>query len=143
MGPDTAHDEYALLGPQADFCSRLSMSVTSTGVHSVWGMSGVGKSFLVKHYYIGQEAKMKNTTSLGVRHGSLLMYGWVNVCRPFDLTDLSWSLLLDLNPGFLQDCQLSTMKDPIEECRQYLYVNDCFIVIDGLQTRASFTLQIF
>ncbi|CAD6256379.1 unnamed protein product [Miscanthus lutarioriparius] len=140
MGPDTAHDEYALLGPQADFCSRLSMSVTSTGVHSVWEMSGVGKSFLVKHYYIGQEAKMKNTTSLGVRRGSLLTYGWVNVSRPFDLTDLSWRLLLDLNPGFLQDCQLSTMKDPIEECRQYLYVNDCFIVIDGLQTRKEWDL---
>ena len=42
-----------------------------------------------------------------------IKYGWVNVSRPFDLMDLSWSLLLDLNGGSLQD-GMSVMQDPIQ-----------------------------
>ena len=42
-----------------------------------------------------------------------IKYSWVNVSRPFDLMDLSWSLLLDLNGGSLQD-GMSVMQDPIQ-----------------------------
>lgn len=41
---------------------------------------------------------------------------------------------MDLNPGFLRDCRMQTMRDSIQECRQYLLDHNCFIVIDGLQS---------
>ena len=62
-----------------------------------------------------------------------IKYGWVNVSRPFDLMDLSWSLLLDLNGGSLQD-GMSVMQDPIQGCHEYLHNHRCIVVIDGLRS---------
>jgi GTP-binding protein EngB required for normal cell division len=136
VGPDTSC-EYPLVGREMDVY-RLSELVDSTGVYSVWGMSAVGKSSLVKNFYCERQAELKNNP--GLTRGSLLTYGWVNVSRPFDLMDLSWSLLLDLDPRFLQTCRMSTMRDPIQECRQYLRMRNCFVVIDGLQSTKEWDL---
>ena len=62
------------------------------GVFSVWGISGVGKSFLVEHLYYDI------MTRCGAED---FKYGWLDVSRPFDLMDLSWSLLSDLDPTYV------------------------------------------
>ncbi|KAL6885541.1 hypothetical protein ACP4OV_010320 [Aristida adscensionis] len=91
-------------------------------VVSVWGMSGVGKSYLIQHFYRKQ------------RHswGREYKFGWVDVSRPFHVRDFCRSLHSQLNPA----PQMSTIKDPIQECREYLQRTEnhsYFIVIDGLQ----------
>ena len=68
-----------------------------------------------------------------------IKYGWVNVSRPFDLMDLSWSLLLDLNGGSLQD-GMSMMQDPIQGCHEYLRNHRCIVVIDGLRSTEEWDL---
>ena len=68
-----------------------------------------------------------------------IKYGWVNVSRPFDLMDLSWSLLLDLNGGSLQD-GMSVMQDPIQGCHKYLRNHRCIVVIDGLRSTEEWDL---
>ena len=68
-----------------------------------------------------------------------IKYGWVNVSRPFDLMDLSWSLLLDLNGGSLQD-GMSVMQDPIQGCHEYLRNHRCIVVIDGLRSTEKWDL---
>ncbi|CAL4983136.1 unnamed protein product [Urochloa decumbens] len=111
-----------LLGRQNELF-WLSKFVFPNRVVSVWGMSGVGKSFLVKHIYYRE---MISYHKKG---------GWVDVSHPFDLRELSWSLLLDLKPGYLQDRMMPTTKDPVQACREYLQEHeDHLIVIDGLQS---------
>ena len=68
-----------------------------------------------------------------------IKYGWVNVSRPFDLMDLSSSLLLDLNGGSLQD-GMSVMQDPIQGCHEYLRNHRCIVVIDGLRSTEEWDL---
>uniref|UniRef100_K3ZP12 NB-ARC domain-containing protein n=1 Tax=Setaria italica TaxID=4555 RepID=K3ZP12_SETIT len=118
-------DKHPLVGQEADLlCFSMRRSRRTGPVSSVWGMSGVGKSFLVKH--LCYEMRIEDP---------YIKFGWVNVSHPFDLMDLSWRLLLDLNPGYLHDRQMSTMKDLIQECREYLHEQfGCTIVIDGLQS---------
>ncbi|OEL12710.1 hypothetical protein BAE44_0026271 [Dichanthelium oligosanthes] len=69
-------------------------------------------------------------------------FGWVNVSRPFDLRDFSRSLHSELNPAS-KDQIMSTMNDPIEECREYLGRQEnssYFIVIDGLRCTEEWEL---
>lgn len=107
---------------------------------SVWGMSGVGKSFLVRHVYYKQQQQHVKEEEIPEQRE----FGWVDVSRPFDLMDLSRSLLLDLNPRSLQKCRMAAVKDPIEECREYLHPHgdasstckrSFVIVVNGLESK--------
>ncbi|OQU83821.1 hypothetical protein SORBI_3005G183000 [Sorghum bicolor] len=116
-------NQHELIGHEEDlyslFCTRFNGRVVS-----IWGMSGVGKTFLIKNLYY------KLLTGW-TDH----MFGWVDVSHPLDLTNLSRSLLLDLNLGYLQRGIMPTFKDPIQACREYLLKHPrSFIVIDGLQS---------
>ncbi|PAN43123.2 hypothetical protein PAHAL_8G229500 [Panicum hallii] len=98
------------------------------GVVSVWGMSGVGKSYLIQHfYYINQKQR------------SSYMFGWVNVSHPFDVRDFFRRLLWDLNSSSPQDHMI---KEPIQACRDYLQTQKkpYFIVVDGLQSTEEWNL---
>ncbi|KQJ91713.1 putative disease resistance RPP13-like protein 2 isoform X2 [Brachypodium distachyon] len=104
-------------------------------VISVWGIAGVGKSALVKMVYYGEIDKYDRFNK----------YGWVNVCRPFNLRDFSRSLLSDLNRESLQangtsDFGTMGIKDPIEECSNLMKKNKCLVVIDGLQSMEEWDL---
>ena len=97
----------------------------------VWGIAGVGKSALVRSIYHGQmESKFCHRWS---------KYGWVNVPSPFNLREFSWSLLLDLsskstNGNASEDFGMSSIEDPIKECRDILHAHRCLVVIDDLQS---------
>ncbi|RLN33435.1 hypothetical protein C2845_PM03G29930 [Panicum miliaceum] len=67
-------------------------------------------------------------------------YGWVDVSRPFDLMDLSRSLLSDLDPTYVRKDRTSTMKHPIQKCSEYLGMHQCLVVIDGLQSTKEWDL---
>ncbi|CAL4986711.1 unnamed protein product [Urochloa decumbens] len=119
-------DNHHIVGREMDL-SKLSCTRFHGRVVSVWGMSGVGKSFLVKHFYYDHQ-------------WSSHVFGWVDVSHPFNLMDLSWNLLLDLNPRYLQHGVMPTVKDPIQACREYLHKHTYFIVIDGLQSIEEWSL---
>ncbi|TVU24997.1 hypothetical protein EJB05_27471, partial [Eragrostis curvula] len=93
-------------------------------VFSVWGIAGAGKSYLVRHMHFFNKVSNNYT-----------MVGWVNVSHPFNLSDLSWNLLLDLHSGFNQHDIMLRIKNPIQECREVLRKNKCFVVLDGLQSK--------
>lgn len=102
-------------------------------VVSVWGISGVGKSFLIQHF------RRKAQQDYPDRY---YKYVWLNVSHPFDLRVLSRSLLSELNPA-LQDH--SVIKDPVQRCREYLQLQEqkkfrYFIVIDDLQSTEDWDL---
>lgn len=80
---------FKFVGRQEDIWSLAGISRM---VQSVYGVDGVGKSYIVKHVYYKQVINPKNFNK----------FGWVDVLHPFNLRDLSWSLLLDLHSGSLQ-----------------------------------------
>jgi hypothetical protein len=80
---------FKFVGRQDDIWSLAGISRM---VQSVYGVDGVGKSYIVKHVYYKQVINPKNFNK----------FGWVDVLHPFNLRDLSWSLLLDLHSGSLQ-----------------------------------------
>ncbi|WVZ50492.1 hypothetical protein U9M48_001738 [Paspalum notatum var. saurae] len=96
------------------------------GVRSVFGMAGVGKSYIVKHVYYKQ---------LTSKDQGFKKFGWVDVSNPFNIRDFSWRLLLDLHSGSLQHGSMLRIRDPIQECSRLLKDQPCLIVIDGLQSR--------
>ncbi|TVU13061.1 hypothetical protein EJB05_46736, partial [Eragrostis curvula] len=114
----------------------LTDLVYKSNVLSVWGIPGVGKSSIVKLVYCQQ---MCFTGSLGFSD-KFNKFGWVNVSHPFDLTDLSQSLLLDLHSESLQYGGMLRIKDPIQMCHQFLQENNCLVVIDGLQSKEEWDL---
>ncbi|CAN6372953.1 unnamed protein product [Urochloa humidicola] len=150
IGEDTAEkkktaceqwlEKNTLFGRDADliWLSWLTRRPRPRGprVVSVWGMSGVGKSFLIQHFYrkkqIEKSERPPHRKSEELPH----KFVWVNVSRPFDLRDFSRSLHSELDPAF--QCQMiSTIKDPIQECREHLQTQEdagYFIVIDALQS---------
>lgn len=94
-------------------------------VRAVYGIAGVGKSYIVKHVYCEQVIEPK---------GTFQKFGWVDVPRPFNLREFSWRLLLDFHSGSLQHGSMFRIKDPVQECRELLQNYNCPIVIDGLQS---------
>ncbi|CAL4983491.1 unnamed protein product [Urochloa decumbens] len=129
--------QHPLVGRQKDLIwFGFRMLLVPGFVISVWGMPGVGKSFLVKHIYCNWLLNSGDDTD--IKH-----FGWVNVPHPFNLMTMSRSLLLDLNPRSLQRWMMptsSTLKDPVQECSEYLQKYDCVIVIDGLQSTEEWDL---
>ena len=102
-----------------------------TNVISVWGVAGVGKSFIVRcaYYRVIQGKKINK-------------FGWVNVSHPFNLVDLSWNLLWDLQYESPERSSMLRFKDPIKECREFLRNRDnkCLVVIYGLQSKEEWDL---
>jgi len=103
----------------------------SARVQPVFGIAGVGKSYIVRHVYSKKVIDEKK---------QFVKFGWVEVSHPFNMRDFSWSLLLDLHSGSLQNGSISRMRDPIQECRELLKKHTCLIVIDGLQSKEEWDL---
>ncbi|KAF8656463.1 hypothetical protein HU200_060683 [Digitaria exilis] len=116
--------ESKLVGRMAD---KESLLANSRGaVRPVFGMAGVGKSYLVRYVYYKQ---------IVTPYTSYQKFGWVDVSHPFNIRDFSWRLLLDLHSGSLQHGTMLRIRDPIQQCRQLIKKDTCLIVIDGLQTK--------
>ncbi|KAG2611409.1 disease resistance protein Pik-2-like [Panicum virgatum] len=119
-------EEFEIFGRQADI---WYLNDNYRSVRPVYGIAGVGKSYIVKHVYCKQ-----------VIAGSFQKYGWVDVSHPFNVRDFSWSLLLDLHSGSLQHGSMLRIKDPIQDCRELLRQHECLIVIDGLGSTEEWDL---
>ncbi|CAL4987157.1 unnamed protein product [Urochloa decumbens] len=113
--------ECQLVGRQED---TSNICANGAGVQAVFGIAGVGKSYIVKHVYFKKV----------IEHEHFQKFGWVDVSHPFNIRDFSWSLLLDLHSGALQNGSMLRIRDPIQECRELLKGHTCLIVIDGLQS---------
>lgn len=121
-------DEFKVVGRQADIWTLYDNDLV---VRPVYGIAGVGKSYIVKHVYYNQVIQ---------QHSYFQKFGWVDVPHPFNLRDFSWRLLLDLHSGSLQHGSMLRIKDPIQDCRELLRQHSCLIVIDGLQSRDEWDL---
>lgn len=96
---------------------------------SVWGKAGVGKSALVKNLYYD--------IMCGSGNRIFTMYSWVDVSDPFNLRNLAWTLLSELQ----SDCtQQNVISNPIQECHELLEKHCCLVVIDGLQSTEEWNL---
>ncbi|KQJ85934.1 hypothetical protein BRADI_4g02500v3 [Brachypodium distachyon] len=120
---------YHLVGRQEKsswFCRGLG------GVHSVWGVAGVGKSALVRDVFLDpQEPDIL---------GNIIPCIWVDVPDPFHLTEFSRRLLLGfhhLSRNHLQAKEIAAVaimegQDTVHGCREILREKSCILVIDGL-----------
>lgn len=133
--PDDAYcwvNNFELVGRQNEV-DALERQIKDPGVISVWGLSGVGKSVIVKTVYYSQ---MYFTFSLFEE------FSFVDVPDgdPFDLTDFSWHLLLDFysrHPEAKEKVVIALCKgkqDPIQECCRLLQQKKCLVIIDGLRS---------
>lgn len=91
----------------------------------MYGIAGVGKSYIVKYVYFTKV----------IEHKPFKKFGWVDVSHPFNIRDFSWNLLLDLHSGSFQHGGMLRIRDPIQECCELLKQHKCLIVIDGLQSK--------
>jgi hypothetical protein len=111
--------------------------VFSFQVMSVWGISGVGKSALVKYLFCDR---------ISNRNALFEKYGWVNISHPFNIMDFSQSLLLNLLSGSIEAKETSRHHDPIKsknfiiECLKILKRDKCLVVVDGLQSKKDWDL---
>ncbi|XP_004979673.1 probable disease resistance protein RXW24L isoform X2 [Setaria italica] len=117
-----------LFGREEDLRWLSWLTDEDARVVPVWGISGVGKSFLVKHFCrkVQEEEYHRDRNFI-----------WLNVSRPFDLRDLSRSLFSDLLSSSPEGHMMPTIKDPIQRCHEFLLGqknSKYFIVIDGLQS---------
>lgn len=117
-----------LFGREEDLRWLSWLTYKDARVVSVWGISGVGKSFLVRHFCrkVHEEEYQDRK------------FVWLDVSRPFDLRDLSRSLFSDLQSSSAPEGHMMpTIKDPIQWCHEFLQgqkKSKYFIVIDGLQS---------
>jgi hypothetical protein len=97
-------------------------------VISVWGIAGVGKSALVRNLYYD---------IITYSNSIFTMYSWVDVSHPFNLRDLAWSLLSELQAD---SPQKNGISNPIQECHELLEYHHCLVIIDGLQSTQEWDL---
>ncbi|RLM50342.1 hypothetical protein C2845_PMPSC049109 [Panicum miliaceum] len=116
-------NKYQLVGRRAD---TENLSVSNPGVQPVFGIAGVGKSYIAKQVYYKKVTDGKKPFE---------KFGWVDVSHPFNIRDFSWSLLLDLHSGSLQYGSMMRIRDPIQQCCELLKTHACLIVIDGLRSK--------
>jgi len=103
--------------------------VNGFSVISVWGIAGVGKSALVRNLYYDIMCDSSNKI--------FTMYSWVDVSHPFNLRNLAWSLLSELQSDSPQQNGIS---NPIQEFHELLEKHRCLVVIDGLQSTDEWDL---
>ena len=103
--------------------------VNGVPVISVWGIAGVGKSALVRNLYYDIMYDSSNRI--------FTMYSWVDVSHPFNLRNLAWSLLSQLQSDSPQQNGIS---NPIQEFHELLEKHRCLVVIDGLQSTDEWDL---
>nr|BAK03893.1 predicted protein [Hordeum vulgare subsp. vulgare] len=94
--------------------------INSSHVVSVWGMAGVGKSSLVRHFYFDMMLHVYQFDK----------FNWVDVSYPFNLRSFLRSLLSDFE----------SEKDPVQECRHLLEQHKCLVVIDCLHSKEEWDL---
>ncbi|XBI60679.1 hypothetical protein VPH35_041579 [Triticum aestivum] len=116
--------EYRALHPSMQQVS--AKIVDSTGVTSVWGIAGVGKSTLVGD----RCARMSRP------YGK---FAWVDVPDPFDLVEFSRLLLLDFHQRNLKGMEAAAIgimdgEDPIQGCREIMRQDGYIVIIDGLRS---------
>ncbi|KAL6658474.1 hypothetical protein ACP70R_004060 [Stipagrostis hirtigluma subsp. patula] len=136
-----AHDwlkQFQLVGQQTNIRGLgdvVADPSPDVDVIPVCGIAGVGKSSLVRQVYYGAMIGWKSYGGMtGCMYTSpFIKFGWVDVFHPFNVKELSRSLLLDLHSGSLQHGRMLRIKEPIQECRELLYQYRCLVVINGLQ----------
>ncbi|RLM75464.1 hypothetical protein C2845_PM15G10450 [Panicum miliaceum] len=107
----------------------MAFSAANAAVIPVWGIAGVGKSFLIRAVYYH-----------GIKDRRFQKFGWVNVSHPFDLVDLSRRLLLDLHSESLQHYSTLRIEDPIQACCEFPHNHKCLVVIDSLRSKEEWDL---
>uniref|UniRef100_A0ACD5W1F1 Uncharacterized protein n=1 Tax=Avena sativa TaxID=4498 RepID=A0ACD5W1F1_AVESA len=128
-------EKYGLVGHQSEWSGLCYQLEGDPGVISVWGVAGVGKTTLVKHIYY---TNIIGLSQYNLRTG-VTKYSWVDVTYPFNLTDLSRSLLLDFHSDNLEAKETAAIgmmegQDPAQECRNFMCRVKCFVVICGLRS---------
>ncbi|XP_044318704.1 disease resistance protein Pik-2-like [Triticum aestivum] len=113
---------------QLEVFGKISDSLKRSGVTSVWGIAGVGKSTLVRDRYY---ARMQECSFAG-------KFAYVDVPDPFDLVEFSRLLLLDFHRCDLEAMEAAAIgiiqgQDPIQGCREILRQDGYLVIIDGLQ----------
>ncbi|TVU24309.1 hypothetical protein EJB05_26739, partial [Eragrostis curvula] len=108
---------------------RNIVSTPNHEVVSVWGIAGIGKSFIVRKVYIEMESAERG----------FVKFGWVDVSHPFNIRDLIWRLVLDMDRNSSHKSPL-VIKDPLKRYRRLLNFWRCLIVIDGLQSTEEWDL---
>jgi hypothetical protein len=121
-------DKFELAG-----CMRVEGLYLDKSV--VWGIAGTGKSDFVRNYYYD---RMISMSDLPLERR--FYYGWVDVHHPFNLSEFSLNLLMDLHSDDLQAKEVAAVsiiegQDPIQGCRNILRQYSCFVVFDGLRTK--------
>uniref|UniRef100_A0A453A019 Disease resistance protein RPM1 n=4 Tax=Aegilops tauschii subsp. strangulata TaxID=200361 RepID=A0A453A019_AEGTS len=144
---------FALLGHQNLSADLLRSSLDSSGpsVSSLWGISGVGKSAVVRSLYchlllgLDQYFKFGSGHNLTSPRTEFTMCSWVDVRHPFNLIDFSCHWLLDFHSDNLQAKEKAAIgimegQDPVQECCRILCEYRSLIVIDGLRSTEDWDL---
>uniref|UniRef100_R7W3B5 NB-ARC domain-containing protein n=1 Tax=Aegilops tauschii TaxID=37682 RepID=R7W3B5_AEGTA len=117
--------KYNIMSPMSQ--NKVSAKIVdSTGVTSVWGIAGVGKSTLVGD----RCARMSRPDG---------KFAWVDVPDPFDLVEFSRLLLLDFHQRNLKGMEAAAIgimdgEDPIQGCREIMRQDGYIVIIDGLRS---------
>ncbi|KAM0916433.1 hypothetical protein ACQ4PT_010156 [Festuca glaucescens] len=139
---EDAHDlsiKFELVG-RTEELTLLGKHMGTPGVISLWGISGIGKSALVKNIYY---ERSRNSSGL-LRE--LCYFIWVDVLHPFHLTEFSRRLLVDfhsenLQPGDTAAMSIMEGQDPTQVCQEILCQDKFFyLVIDGLRSTRDWDL---
>jgi hypothetical protein len=124
----------------------IRQRVLTKNLVSVWGISGVGKSTLVRTVYYKEILYSSGVESLyGL--GPTEAFAWVDVPSPFNLTDFAWRLLLDFysdDPHAKESAAVSMVEEGrqvlILECRKILRTGKCLVVMDGVHSKQDWDL---
>jgi hypothetical protein len=103
-----------------------SRRILYTPVVVIWGPPGVGKTALVEQVY--SEFVLNRLAT----HQQFVLFGWVQLPNPFNLTGFCQTLLSVLRPD------LPPSPDPIQHCSHLVCNYPCLVVIDGLQSMEIF-----
>lgn len=114
--------------------SMISSSFSSrdSNIVSIYGISGVGKTALVKTVFNRYVAEKD--------YGMFNMCGWVNVSHPLNLIEFSQRLLLDMCSDYAETIYSEQADNAIQECREILRHCPCLVVIDGLQSKKDWDM---
>jgi hypothetical protein len=119
----------------------------------VWGIAGIGKSFVVRsvydHMMLGVDQHFKygeKGYKFVCSRPAFTNYCWVTVPDPFNLKEFS----LRLVRGFLQDVDVQAQctsaisiiegQDPIRECHRFMREHRCLVVIEDLRSKYDWDL---